>query len=252
VTPVARLGVLGGTFDPIHAGHLDAARAARAALGLDEVVLVPARVPPHRDAPHASAFHRFAMTALAVAGEPGCLVSDMELRADGPSFTAHTLARLRARGLAPSQVFFITGADAFAEIATWHDYPRVVDAANWVVVARPGYAHARLDDRLTDLAPRFVDVPAPGPAGVVASAGESVVNQTITRLTDDSGHDRGPTRIFVVPAATTDVSSTLLRQRFAAGEPVEGLIPPLVAGHVRRHGLYASSLPAAGLLHEEE
>jgi nicotinate-nucleotide adenylyltransferase len=232
VTTAARLGVLGGTFDPIHAGHLDAARAARVALGLGEVVFVPARVPPHREAPRASVFHRFAMASLAVAGEPGFRVSDMELRAEGPSFTAHTLARLHARGFAPWQLFFITGADAFAEIATWHDYPRVVDAANWVVVARPGYVHEVLDDHLAALAPRFVDVPAAGPAPPVTGS--------------------RPTRIFVVAAATTDVSSTMLRRQFASGAPVEGLVPPLVAGHVRRHGLYASSLPAAGLLHEED
>jgi nicotinate-nucleotide adenylyltransferase len=230
--PAARLGVLGGTFDPIHAGHLDAARAARRALGLDAVLLVPARVPPHRPAPRASTFHRFAMAALAAAEAEGLVVSDMELRAEGPSYTAHTLARLHARGYRPAQLFFVIGADAFSEIASWHDYPRVVDAAHWVVVARPGYAHELLDDRLTDLAPRFVDVPADGPAPDAA--------------------DAGPTRIFVVPAVTTDVSSTRLREAFATGGSVEGLLPPAVAAHVRRHGLYHSPDLPAGLLHEED
>src|SRR5215210_5249852 len=125
--PGARIGLLGGTLDPIHFGHVDTALAARAALGLTRVIVLPSRVPPHRpQPPGASAYHRFAMTALAVNGVDGLEASDIELDAPGPSYTADTLLRFRqCSGLAGSQIFFITGADAFAEIATWHRYPEV-------------------------------------------------------------------------------------------------------------------------------
>ena len=90
----ARIGILGGTLDPIHLGHLDTALAARAALSLDRVIILPSRVPPHRQRqPLASPYHRFAMTALAVNGVDGLAASDMELCAPGPSYTAHTLTR---------------------------------------------------------------------------------------------------------------------------------------------------------------
>src|SRR5438034_2402539 len=116
-----RTGILGGTFDPIHLGHLEAADAAKRHLQLDRVLLVPSRTPPHRSVePRASVYHRFAMTALAAA-ERGLLASDLELMRDGPSFTALTLEALHREGYAPSQLFFIIGSDAFAEISTWYD-----------------------------------------------------------------------------------------------------------------------------------
>ena len=136
----ARLGILGGTFDPVHAGHVDTALAARQALALDRVILMTSHIPPHRPVqPVASAYHRFAMAALAVNGVDGLEAWDMELSAHGPTYTADTLARLHAEGLRPSQIFFITGADAFADIATWSRYPHVLDMAHFVVVSRPGY-----------------------------------------------------------------------------------------------------------------
>src|SRR5690349_14244009 len=136
----ARLGILGGTLDPVHVGHVETALAARDALALDHILLLPSRVPPHRPIqPAASAFHRFAMTALAVNGIDGLAASDFELSAPGTSYTAGTLERLQASGLAASQIFFILGVDAFAEIETWHRYPSVLDMASFVVVSRPGY-----------------------------------------------------------------------------------------------------------------
>src|SRR5262249_39122927 len=128
VTATRRMGLIGGTFDPVHYGHLDAADAARLALGLDEVTFIPAHVPPHRSAqPRASAFHRFALLALALAGRSGYHASDLELGRQGPSFTVDTLRDLHRQGWSPAQLFFIIGADAFAEIATWHEYPAVLD-----------------------------------------------------------------------------------------------------------------------------
>jgi nicotinate-nucleotide adenylyltransferase len=134
-----RLGVLGGTFDPIHYGHLRAGEVAEDALELDEIRVIPSSDPPHRpNDPKASAFHRFALAALAIDGKPTWRLSDAELTRNGPSYTAHTLHALHAEGWKPTQIYFILGADAFAEIATWYDFPAVLDAANFAIISRPG------------------------------------------------------------------------------------------------------------------
>jgi nicotinate-nucleotide adenylyltransferase len=134
-----RLGVLGGTFDPIHNGHLRAGEAVERALMLDEIRVIPSHDPPHRPLnPKASAFHRFALAALAIDGRPTWRLSDSELTRPGPSYTAHTLRALHAEGWNASQIFFIIGTDAFAEIATWYEYPAVLDMAQFAVVTRPG------------------------------------------------------------------------------------------------------------------
>jgi nicotinate-nucleotide adenylyltransferase len=213
VTP-RRVGVLGGTLDPIHCGHMSAAVAARDALSLSSVLVIPSHVPPHRSTgPVASAFHRFAMAALAVSSETRIEVSDDELRANGPSYTADTLERLHAAGLAASQIFFITGADAFAEIATWRRYPGVLDLAHFVVVSRPGHHLEALRDRLPALAGRM------RPAA------------------DGCGESSNPL-IYLLQTATPDVSSTVIRERLKRGEPITGLVPPLVEAHIVKHRLY--------------
>lgn len=194
-----KTGILGGTFDPIHLGHLEAADAARKILRLDRVLLLPARTPPHRSAePRASVFHRFAMTALAAAGRRDMIASDLELQREGPSYTSLTLEQLHAEGFQPSELFFILGSDAFAEIATWHDYPHLLDLSNFAVVSRPGFS----------------------------MADQSLLNR------------RSRTSVFVVEASTPNVSSTDIRRRVAAGEPIDGLVPPWVADHIQRHQLY--------------
>ena len=139
-----RIGILGGTFDPIHLGHLDLASAAQAALGLTEVMLIPSNVPPHRPAPAASGFHRFAMAALAVAGRPGWRVSDLELGEPTRSYTSTTLRSLHQDGCQREELFFLIGADAFSDITSWHEFPAILDDANFGVVSRPGTSTTQL------------------------------------------------------------------------------------------------------------
>ncbi len=110
-----RIGLLGGTFDPIHCGHLDVADAAQRALQLTRVFVITSNLPPHRPQPYSSAFHRFAMVALAVSDRPDWRATDLELRSDAPSYTSFTLAKFHERGFAATELFFIIGADAFAE-----------------------------------------------------------------------------------------------------------------------------------------
>jgi nicotinate-nucleotide adenylyltransferase len=228
-----RLGLLGGTFDPIHQGHLDVALVARDALGLDRVLLIPARIPPHRaHAPCASGYHRFAMVARAVAGHDRLEACDLELRADGMSYTSVTLARLRARGFAPTQLFFITGADAFAEIATWHDYPALLDASHFIVISRPGHDHERVRERLPALADRFVEV----------AAGSS--GRIVTGVTRPA--------VFLVEATTSAVSSTEVRRRIEDGASLDELVPAGVLDHIKRHRLYQPMTSPADVLHDED
>ncbi len=206
-----RLGLFGGTFDPIHAGHLDVAAAARQALSLDEVVLLPASLPPHRSRPHVSAPHRFAMVAMAIQGHRGLRVSDLELQFEGPSYTAATIDRLVARGIPGAGLFVIAGADAFRDIASWKDYPALLDRCHFIVVSRPEAPAPELRRAMPGLRARMVDAPCePG-----ASPG-----------------------LFLVDAHTAPVSSTTIRQRVARGEPIAGLVAPAVAAHIARHGLY--------------
>lgn len=217
MTAAGRLGILGGTFDPIHLGHLAVAETARRRLSLDAVWIVPALVPPHRaSGPAASAFHRFAMAALACADRPGLDPCDIELDRPGPSYTADTLRRLHAQGYSALQLFFITGADAFAEIASWRDYPAVVTLSHFVVLSRPGLAASRLPDRLPALANRMR----------LAHDGDATTVDT---------HEP---QIHLVDCVTPDVSSTAIREHIRNGRPISTLVAPPVEDYIRRHGLY--------------
>lgn len=207
-----RLGILGGTFDPVHCGHLDAASAADAVLGLTELWLVPTHLPPHRPPAAASSYHRFAMAAMAVAGRPHWQASDLELRGAARSFTASTLEQLGAAGYAGTEIFWIVGADAFADIASWKDYPELVERAHFVVISRPGLSALDLPRRLAALAPRMV---IPPPVEVIRPA------------------------IFLIDAATAKVSSTDIRERRRDGRSIAGLVPPAVQQHIEQHALYA-------------
>jgi nicotinate-nucleotide adenylyltransferase len=218
-----RTGVLGGTFDPIHLGHLAVVAAARRALSLTEVVLLPLRVPAHRPTqPDANADQRLAMATLAAeyAGD-GVRASDMELTRPGTSYTADTLRALHGQGYEPWQIFFLTGADAFAEIATWREYPSLLDLAHFVVCARPGHPVEGMGARLPDLAPRMLPTAA-----------------LLARPILGRG---APTRIFLLPAATPDISSTVIRERARAGLPLADLVPPDIERFIRRQGLYGAA-----------
>lgn len=201
-------GVLGGTFDPIHNGHIAAALAAQASLALDTITLIPSHIPPHRADPSgASSEERYAMAKLAAQGRPGWSASRIELDREGLSYTYDTLVELGAAlGVPGTQIFFITGADAFAEIATWSRYPAVLDLANFVVVSRPGIT---LDSVRARVPLAFRDRPS------------------------------AQTRVIPVEAHTPDISSTDIRSRIRSGQSLIGLVPEAVANYIASHRLYS-------------
>src|SRR5471030_328720 len=194
-----RIGILGGTFDPIHWGHLDVADAAVNELKLTRLFVITSNVPPHRPQPLASSYHRFAMASIALLDRPDWRAADLELRNDAPSFTSRTLDLFHDRGYLSSELFFVIGADAFADIESWRDYPKILDAAHFAVVSRPGFPVEDLRRRLPNLADRMTKPP----------------------LDEISQIDP---LIILIDAPTADVSSTAIRQRLGSGESIDGLV----------------------------
>jgi nicotinate-nucleotide adenylyltransferase len=155
------------------------------------------------------------MLRRAIDERAGWEVSDLELVRDGPSYTAETLDALRRQGFAPLQLFFLIGADAFAEIDTWHRYPQVLDAAHFAVVTRPGTSLDTLRERVPALR---------------------------SRMSTPADFDRwATTRIILIESNTPAVSSTGIRQRAALNQPLNELVPPAVAAYIAQEGLYRSA-----------
>ena len=220
-----RIGLLGGTFDPVHRGHVGLGTAAQTALQLTELHLIPTHVSPHRRQPSTSVFHRFAMVALAAADHPNWLASDVELRADGPSYTATTLRRFREAGARASELFFVIGADAFADIQSWREFPAVLDQAHFAVVSRPGFPVTTLPERLPALARRMTTDRPPSAAAETTP------------------------QIILLDCETPDVSSTEIRRRRAEQRPVDDLVVPAVARYIERHGLYSAQASESAAPH---
>lgn len=195
----ARIGILGGTFDPIHNGHLAIAEEARLALQLDRVLFVPAAQQPLKRGAHiATPEQRFAMAQLACAPNPAFEVSRIELDRPGPSFTLTTLEALQAAQI--GELHFILGDDALADLTRWHGAARVVELARIVAVGRPGHAtdHTRLIQALPALSERLITLTGPA----------------------------------------LDISSTALRRRVATGQPIRYQTPDAVVTFIDQQGLY--------------
>jgi nicotinate-nucleotide adenylyltransferase len=195
-----RTGILGGTFNPPHLGHLVAAQEAYRELDLDQVMLIPAGVPPHKpveDEPGAE--HRLQLCRLAVGDDDRFTVSDLELRRDGASYTVDTLDVLRSQS--PSDdLFLILGGDIAAGLPDWHESERVLELATVAIAKRRGTAKAAVEGALATLA----------------------------------GGERA--RFFQMPRI--GISSTMVRRRVRAGQPIRYFVPDPVMHYIERHGLY--------------
>lgn len=217
------LGVLGGTFDPIHYGHLELAREVRAALHLPEVLLVPAGDPPHRAPPVAPALHRLAMVELAVAEYPGLRVDGREIARKGRSYTVLTLEELRKeRPFQP--LALIVGADAFLGLPSWHRWRELFELAHLIVVARPG-----LELRA-------------GLQGPLAEEWEQRITATPHDLENRAGGN-----IYEQLITPHAISASGIRAALARGDAasVRGLLPAAVFAYIGRNHLYRSSPDAS-------
>ncbi len=203
-----RIGILGGTFDPIHFGHLRPAVEVRAALSLDAIRLLPCRVSPLRDEPAAAPEHRLAMLEAAVAGEPDLIVDGRELDRPGPSYTADTLAELRAE-YPDDRLYLIMGGDAFAAFDRWDRWRQILASAHIVATHRPGAAPtapAAVCDALVDAPQRLEETPAG--------------------------------RIWIQPVTQLDISATAIRGLAARGGDLRWLLPEPARHHLEEHRLY--------------
>jgi len=219
VSSSAPIGVLGGTFDPIHFGHLRLAEELGATLRLEAVRLVPSGTPPHRAAPRVAAEHRLAMTRLAAAGNNRLQVDEREMRRTGPGYTYDTLSSLRAEIGTTQPLVLIIGADAFLEFATWHRWHDVFALAHVAVAHRPGYPVERWSDRM------------PQPLAREYSA--RLMQQPLAvHLTPAGG-------IAVVPFTALDISATAIRDMLKAGTSPRYLLPDEVLDYIRAHRLYS-------------
>ncbi|MGO8702426.1 MAG: nicotinate-nucleotide adenylyltransferase [Candidatus Brocadiia bacterium] len=202
-----KLGVLGGSFNPVHLGHLVLAETAREALGLDGVIFIPAKLPPHkRAAPLASGADRLAMVRLAVAGNPAFSASDIELRRPGISYTVDTVRALREKLGAGVQIYFLIGMDTVAELTAWREVARLARLCRFVPLSRPGHANADA----------------------------AALERAVGRL---------PARAILKRAVAMPligISSSEIRRRVAEGRTIRYLVPDPVAAYIRRKRLYGS------------
>lgn len=201
-----RLGVMGGTFDPIHLGHLVAAEEARCQFELDKVVFVPSARPPHKtEVKHSPAADRLAMVRIAISGNPFLDASEEELKREGLSYTIDTLRAMRRQYGDGTKLFFITGADAILEILTWKDPEELLAESSFIAATRPGFALESLRQALPERTSRGAD-----PLDSVYS--------------------------MEIPALA--ISSTDIRERASSGRPFRYMVPEGVWQYIETNGLY--------------
>ncbi|GAA5173586.1 nicotinate-nucleotide adenylyltransferase [Niveibacterium umoris] len=215
-TELTPLGILGGTFDPIHFGHLRLAEEAHAQLGLARVRLIPAGRPAHRGAPGAGAAHRLAMTRLAAAANPHLEVDAAEVLSDAPSYTVPTLERLRSELGAARPLVLLLGADAFAGLPSWHRWETLFALAHIAVATRPGHSFEP-----EALAPELAE-------HCRRRAGE------VAQLAEAPGG-----LILRFPITPLDISATAIRAQCACHESPRYLLPDGVVDYIAQHRLYA-------------
>jgi nicotinate-nucleotide adenylyltransferase len=215
----APIGILGGTFDPIHYGHLRLAEELAGTLRLDQVCLVPSGTPPHRAAPGVTAEHRLAMVRLAATGNARFHVDGREVRRAGPGYTVDTLTELRAEAGNSRPLALLVGADAFLEFATWHRWHEIFSLAHIAVAHRPGYPMERWAERM--------------PQPLAREYTARLMQQPLaTHLSPAGG-------IVVVPFTALDISATAVRDMLRAGTSPRYLLPDAVLDYIQIHRLYS-------------
>jgi nicotinate-nucleotide adenylyltransferase len=209
------IGILGGTFDPIHLGHLALAREARQALDLESVLVVPNAIPPHKGPGVSASEHRAAMVHLAIADDPALELSTLELDRPGPSYAVDTVAAVaeRSRAEGRPEPWFILSDEALAELPTWRQPQRILELARIAAAPRPGWPRPQ---------PDWLEEHFPGRSS----------------------------RVTFLDGPALDIAASDVRARVARGEDISGLVPAAVAAYVTGHGLYGAAsrtTPTAGM-----
>jgi nicotinate-nucleotide adenylyltransferase len=213
-----RLGILGGTFDPIHYGHLRLAEEVGESLDLQHIYLIPAAVPPHKGRKHVSPFqHRLEMTQIASAESPLLKVLDLEARRQGFSYSIETLKIFHTMYPPDLNLYFVLGMDAFLEIETWKDFRSLFNYAHFVVIHRPGFPSDVLESFLPTLGVSF------------EKRGQG------NRFVAPSGYE-----VIAMEATLMDISSTKIRDKVAAGKSIRFLVPEAVRCYIESNDLYRS------------
>lgn len=210
------IGILGGTFDPVHLGHLALAEAALAQLPLAEVLWLPSGSPGHRGSPVAGARARLEMLRLAVAGNARYRIDESELERDEPTYTVHTLARMRAQFGKAQPLVLLLGSDSFLSLPTWLRWRELFDLAHFAVATRPGY------------------IPTDGGPEPELSA---EIARRAARPEQLSASAAGRVAYFAMPPM--DISASAVRAGLAAGEDMRDLLPAAVLAYIRSHHLYS-------------
>jgi len=214
------IAIFGGTFDPIHAGHLRAARAAARRFGLSRILFVPCGIPPHKLGEDLAPFpHRFAMVALAAQGEPAFVPSLLEAPKPDrhPNYSVETAEAVH-RMIGPrDQLYFILGLDSFLDVPNWRDYQRLCELADFIVASRPGFGSRKLLASIRN-----------GHA-----CGALVENGSTPSLPAGAG-------VHVLSGVRAAIASREIRSAASTGRPLAGLVPPLVEEYIRKEELYRS------------
>jgi nicotinate-nucleotide adenylyltransferase len=247
----ARIGAYGGTFDPIHRGHVEIASTVREKFDLDKLLIIPAASPPHKDPRGlSSSHHRFAMAAIGTLAIQGVRVSAMEIENPAKPYTFETVARLRAEYGPQAELYFIVGSDSFEEMHTWRCPDLILSGCNLIVAARPGYALCK--DNLGGW-PKVEDPEgATGQTGSYSSSrglphGPSIIDLTGDRRAETATIERREAGlIFLTDYIEADVSSTEIRRRTAQNLDIREMVPQGVADYIGKYELYKAS-EAAGM-----
>lgn len=206
--------IYGGTFDPVHYGHLKPVEILANLIGLSRVIIMPNNVPPHRPQPEATSAQRMQMLELAIADKPLFTLDTRELRRPTPSYTSETLREWRAEEGDARPLAFIIGQDSLLNFPAWHDYESILDSAHLLVCRRPGY-----------------------PMTMKESAHQRWLEKHLTHSADDL-HRYPAGKIYLAETPWFNVSATLIRERLQQGESCAGMLPDKVLDYIRQQGLY--------------
>ena len=227
-----RIAIYGGTFDPVHVGHLEVARKVLELFEIEKILFVPAQMAPHKiGRPVTEPIHRYAMLALATQNDPELVISTFELDAPDRRYTVDTIAHFQRQ--LDAELFFIMGADSWSEITTWREWERLLTMTNHIVVTRPGYEPSATD--VGEISPRIVDLRSSLECGglLLSPSAERA------RLAKVAASRRTP-KIFFTDAVMNDVSATNIRRLAREGRTDElvKFLPGPVLDYIRKYGIY--------------